>query len=267
MSYGQILYQVTGPIARITLNRPQALNAYTEPMAQEILRAVDEARQDAAVRVLIITGAGRSFCAGGDISPGWETRSRYSGHPTMNHLLEMRENMHQVVLSLRRFDKPIIAAINGPAISGGLTLALCCDFRIASEQARVGDTAVRYGFLPDEGGAYLFPRAMGLARALRMTLLSEIYDARQALELGLVTEVVPHSELESRVEAIAQRLCQGAPLAIRFAKRMMYKQLEMTLESALEDVAVAVQVVNNSEDAREGSAAFAEKRKPVFKGR
>ena len=170
-------------------------------------------------------------------------------------------------ISLHRFDKPVIAAINGAAVAGGLTLALSCDFRIASDQARLGDTALKFALLCDEGGAYLFPRFMGLDRALKMTLLSEVYDAKTALELGLVTEVVPHAELEARTNDFARRLADGPPLAIRLAKRMMYKQREMTLENALEDAALNVMITNPSEDVREGTRAFREKRKPNFKGK
>lgn len=266
MEFKDIIYGARDAVARITLNRQQTLNAYTGRMVHELIAAVDAARQDDAVRVLIIGGTGRGFCSGGDVSGNQEVRSPYAGHP-MGHLLEMRENFHQLVLSLHRFDKPVIASINGAAVAGGLTLALCCDFRIASEQARLGDTALRFALLPDEGGAWLFPRVMGLANALRMTLLSEVYDARRALELGLVTEVVPHAEIDARVNELAKRLAEGPPLAIRIAKRMMYKQLAMTLDNALEDAALSVQITNPSEDAREGVRAFHEKRKPVFKGR
>lgn len=266
MAYSSIVHDCAQGIARITLNRPHRLNAYTPAMVRELVDAVDLMRRDEAARVLVVTGAGRAFCAGGDVNAEELARSPFSGHP-MAHLLEMREHFHQLVLSLRRLDKPVIAAVNGPAVAGGLTLALCCDFRVAAESARLGDTAVGLGLLPDEGGAYLFPRAMGVGAALRMTLLSEVYDARRALELGLVTEVVPDAELMPAVERLARRLAEGAPLAIRLAKRMIYKQLEMTLENALEDAALAVQITNPSEDAREGIAAFMEKRKPRFTGR
>src|SRR5713226_3682431 len=198
MEYHDIIHETRDAIARITLNRPQTLNGYTDRMVQELIHAIDLARQDDSIQVLVITGAGRGFCSGGDVTGTTESHNRYAGHP-MAHLLQMRENFHQLVLSLHRMDKPVIAAINGAAVAGGLTLALSCDFRIASDQARLGDTALKFGLLPDEGGAYLFPRAIGLDRALKMSLLSEVYDAKKALELGLVTEVVPHERLESYV--------------------------------------------------------------------
>ncbi len=266
MNLEYILYEARDHVAKITLNRPQTYNGYHQHMIEEIIGAIDLARQDDEIRVLIITGTGKAFCAGGDISGSAESRSRFGEH-AMNHLLEMREGFHQLVLSMDRFDKPIIAAINGAAVAGGLTLALCCDFRIASDQARLGDTALKFGLLPDEGGAYLFPRVMGLDRALRMTLLSEVYDANRAMELGLVTEVVPHDQLDNRVEQLATQLAAGPPLAIRMAKRMMYKQREMTLTNALEDAALSVMITNSSQDVREGIRAFREKRKPNFAGK
>jgi 2-(1,2-epoxy-1,2-dihydrophenyl)acetyl-CoA isomerase len=266
MNFKDIIYAVNNHVAQVTLNRPETLNAYTERMVHELLAAIDLARNDDVVRVLVLTGSGRGFCSGGDVSGSSESHSRFHGRP-MSHLLEMRENMHQLVLSLHRFDKPTIAAINGAAVAGGLTLALSCDFRIASDKARLGDTALKFGLLCDEGGAFLFPRFMGLDRALKMTLLSEVYEAPKALELGLVTEVVSHDELNARVEQLATHLAEGAPLAVRLAKRMMYKQLHMTLDNALEDAALSVMITNPSEDAREGVRAFLEKRKPNFQGR
>src|SRR5271168_232794 len=266
MDFKTILYDTRERVAKITINRPERMNGYNEHLVKEVVAAIDLARQDDDVRVLIITGTGKAFCAGGDISGSAESRGRFGDH-AMGHLLEMREGFHQLVLSLNRFDKPVIAAINGAAVAGGLTLALCCDFRIASDQARLGDTALKFALLCDEGGAYLFPRFMGLDRALKMTLLAEVYDAKTALELGLVTEVVPHAELEARVNDFARRLADGPPLAIRLAKRMMYKQREMTLENALEDAALNVMITNPSEDVREGTRAFREKRKANFKGK
>jgi len=167
---------------------------------------------------------------------------------------------------LQRFDKPVIAAMNGAAVAGGLTLALACDFRIAAESAKLGDTSLKFGLLPDEGGAYFFPRVLALDRALKMSLLSEIYSAREAFSLGLVTEVVPDTDLMPTARAWAARLAEGPPIAIRLAKRMMYKQLSMSLDNALEDAAMATLVANYTDDVKEGIAAFHEKRKPNFKG-
>jgi len=265
MEFTQIIYEKDEHIATITLNRPDKLNAYSEVMVHEILSALADSRDDDRIRAVILTGAGRGFCSGGDISTDFQYPARYRGHP-MEAMLEMRENMHQLVTFLRRFDKPTIAAINGPAVAGGLTLALSCDFRIAAESARLGDTSLKFALIPDEGGAWLFPQFMGLQNALRMSLFSEVYPAEQALELGLVTEVVADADLMMTARNWAQRLSDGPPIAIRITKRMMYKQMTMSLENALEDAALSVMVTNYCDDVKEGIAAFHEKRKPDFKG-
>lgn len=266
MEFQQILYAKENRIATITLNRPEKLNAYSEVMVHEIITALADARDDNDVRAIIFTGTGRGFCSGGDISRDFQYPARYRGH-RLESILEMRENMHQLVTLLRRFDKPTIAAINGAAVAGGLTLALCCDFRIAAQSARLGDTSLKFALIPDEGGAYLFPKYMGLENALKMSLFSEVYPAQQAKELGLVTEVVPDAELMTTAQAWAKRLAEGPPIAIRVTKRMMYKQQTMELENALEDAALGTMVVNYCDDVKEGTTAFHEKRKPDFKGR
>lgn len=264
--YQQILYAQEDRIAIVTLNRPEKLNAYSEVMVHEILKALEEARDNDRVRALILTGTGRGFCAGGDISRDFQYPARYRGH-RLESLLEMRENMHQLVRFLQRFDKPVVAAVNGAAVAGGLTLALCCDFRIAAESARLGDTSLKFALIPDEGGAYLFPKFMGHEKALKMSLFSEVYPARQAKELGLVTEVVPDDQLMTTARQWANRLADGPPLAIRITKRMMYKQRTMDLDNALEDAALGTLAVNYTDDVKEGIAAFHAKRKPDFQGR
>src|SRR6204780_3051627 len=145
-------------------------------MVHEILAGLADARDDDEIRAVIITATGRGFCSGGDIGTDFQYPARYRGHK-MESFLEMRENMHALVRFLYRFDKPVIAAINGAAVAGGLTLALACDFRIAGESARLGDTSLKFALIPDEGGAYLFPRFLGLERALKMSLFSEVYPA------------------------------------------------------------------------------------------
>jgi enoyl-CoA hydratase/carnithine racemase len=264
--FEQILYAKSGHVATVTLNRPKKLNAYSEVMVHEILAALADARDDDEIRAVILTGTGRGFCSGGDIGRDFQYPARYRGH-RMESMLEMRENMHELVKFFQRFDKPTIAAINGAAVAGGLTLALSCDFRIAAESARLGDTSLKFALIPDEGGAYLFPRFLGLEKALKMSLFSEVYPARQALELGLVSEVVPDVELMPKAREWAERLAAGPPIAIRITKRMMYKQLTMSLDNALEDAALGTMVANYTEDVKEGTAAFHEKRKSNFKGR
>ena len=178
----------------------------------------------------------------------------------------MREGMHIVNRLLYAQDKPVIALINGYAVAGGLSLALLCDFRIAAQGARLGDTSGRVGLLPDEGGAWLFPRAMGHDAALRMTLLGEVYDAAEALALGLVTEVVPDGRLRERGAELAAQLAAKAPLAVRTAKRMMRRSRTQTFEESLVEAEYAVEIVNRSDDVREGVEAFVAKRPPSFTG-
>lgn len=257
-------------VARITLNRPQAMNAYTWRMTQELQHAIAAFRDDDGMGALMITGAGeRAFCTGGDISGtgGDPAHGRWVREAPMGHGREMREGMQAVVAMLRRLDKPSVAVIRGYAVAGGLALALGCDIRLAAASARLGDTSNKAGLLPDEGGAWLFPRFMGLDRALKMSLLHEIYDAPRAERLGLVTEVVADAELEARALAMCEALAAKAPLAVRLTKMMMAKAMETGFESSLADAQMAVMISNPSEDVREGVAAFREKRAPKFKGR
>ena len=255
-------------VARITLNRPGAMNAYSFGMTQELREAVATFRDDDTLKVLVLTGAGeRAFCTGGDISGSEPEHSAAVAAAPMGHGREMREGMQAVVLALRRLDKPSIAMVRGYAVAGGLALACACDFRFAAESAKLGDTSNKVGLLPDEGGAWLFPRLMGLDRALKMTLLSEIYDAPKAATLGLVTEVVADGSLEDRVLEFASALASRAPLAVRLSKTMMVRAGQISLEDSMIDAQHAVMIANPSADVREGIKAFREKRSPRFEGR
>lgn len=266
-TYAEIRFERVRPqIARVTLARARQMNAYTTRLCEELVQAIEVYLRDDGLRVLILTGEGRGFCSGGDVS-GADGAHDALMKSQLSHAREMRDGMHRVVQALHRLDKPTIAMINGPAVAGGLTLALSCDFRIAADTAKLGDTSGKFGLLPDEGGASLFPRAMGLDRALKMTMLAEVYDAKTACELGLVTEVVPAAELEARTMAFAEALAARAPLAIRLAKAMMVRGLTTTLDHSLADAALSVMVSNPSQDVREGVKAFFEKRAPRFEGR
>ena len=267
--YETILFDTPRPhVARIVLDRPAQMNAYTFAMTQELLAAIAAFRDDDSLRALVITGAGeRAFCTGGDISGGDPGHSRSVGASPMGHGREMRDGMQAVVLALRRLDKPSVAMVRGFAVAGGLALALACDLRIAAASARLGDTSNKVGLLPDEGGAWLFPRAMGLDRALKMSLLHEIYPALLAQDLGLVTEVVEDAALEAHTLDLCEQLAAKAPLAVRLTKMMMAKAMDGSLESSLADAQMAVMISNPSQDVREGVAAFREKRPPRFEGR
>lgn len=264
--YRHIIFEVAEPqIALVTLNRPKYLNAYTNPLCEELVHALHRYTDDDALRCLVLTGAGRGFCSGGDVS-GEGDGPNYR-NKQMGQAQEMRVGMHQVIKALHRMDKPVIAMINGPAVAGGLALALACDVRIASDAAKIGDTSGKFGLLPDEGGAWLFPRAAGLDRALKMTWLHEVYPASEALRLGLVTEVVPDAQLRAHTLSLARAVAGKAPLAVRLAKNMMRKSLDTSLENSLDDAALSVMIANPSEDVREGIRAFREKRAPQFKGK
>jgi 2-(1,2-epoxy-1,2-dihydrophenyl)acetyl-CoA isomerase len=255
-------------VARITMNRPQAMNAYTFAMCVELQAAIAAFRDDDNLLVLILTGAGnRAFCTGGDIGGSDQAHRDAIAAAPMGRGREMRDGMQAVVLALTQLDKPIVAMIRGYAVAGGLALALACDFRFAAQSARLGDTSNKVGLLPDEGGAWLFPRAMGFDRALKMSLLHEIYDASTAMGLGLVTEVVPDAELEARTLAFCDALAAKAPLAVRLTKMMMSRAGDITLAQSMMDAQLAVHIANPSEDVREGVAAFRAKRAPNFSGR
>jgi enoyl-CoA hydratase/carnithine racemase len=265
MDFSQIDVTRGDGVLTLTLNRPETLNAYTTVMCDEAGKAVDEFASNDDDRVLVITGAGRGFCSGGDLSGHAEMMKASSRQ--LGHAAVMREGMHPLMRRLYQLDKPVIAMINGPAIAGGLTLALMCDLRIASDTAILGDVSGVAGALPDEGGAWLFPRFMGFDRAFKMVALNEKYDAMKALELGLVSEVVPASELSERTMAIAREFASRAPVTIRITKRMMRRGLEGSFESSLQDAEMAVVMNNDTEDAKEGVAAFLEHRQPRFTGR
>jgi enoyl-CoA hydratase/carnithine racemase len=255
-------------VARITLNRPAAMNAYSFAMTQDLLTAIAVFRDDDMAKVLILTGAGtRAFCTGGDIGGADPDHSARVATAPMGHGREMRDGMQAVILALCNLDKPSIAVVRGFAVAGGLALALACDFRLAAASARLGDTSNKVGLLPDEGGAWLFPRAMGRDRALKMVLLSEIYPAAEAERLGLVTEVVADEALEARSFDLAAALATRAPLAVRLSKTMIDRSATLSLSESMVDAQLAVMIANPSADVREGVAAFFAKRPPKFEGR
>ncbi|GAA0615214.1 enoyl-CoA hydratase-related protein [Sporichthya brevicatena] len=252
-------------VLRVTLNRPARLNAYNSTLCRDLRAAIDRYDRDDSARVMILTGAGRGFCAGGDVA-GDDPEMARELAGQMGRAQNLKHDLHAVALDLMRLDKPVIAAVNGAAVAGGLTLALLADIRIAGESAKLGDTSGRVGLLPDEGGAWLFPRVIGFEAAFRMVAVSEVYDARRAQSLGLVSEVVPDVGLQERAVELARTLALRSPIAVRVAKRLMRDAMSSTFETALSEAALAVMFVNTGPDAQEGMRAFREHRPPRFGG-
>jgi E-phenylitaconyl-CoA hydratase len=256
-----ILYEKRGPLAWLTLNRPEKMNALDPETYRELGEAWDDFAADATARVLIVTGAGnRAFSAGADLkgyaAATYEDFWQAFWNPTGPRDVRHRQDMW----------KPIIAAINGYCLAGGLELALACDIRIAAAHAVFGATEVTRGLLHGTG-AVLMPRVIGLGNALRYLLTGEHFDAMEALRIGLVSEVVPADDLLARAEELAQRIAANAPLAVRLTKELALRGLSAPLDQAIRLRDYASLLIRASEDSREGPRAFAERRSPTFTGR
>jgi 2-(1,2-epoxy-1,2-dihydrophenyl)acetyl-CoA isomerase len=260
-------------IVLITFNQPERLNGMTQEMKRDLVEIMVQAQMDDSVRVVVMTGSGRAFSAGDDISgrPRASSGARalvpktYPGHhDAMGTYEGLRMLSQSLNVAVRNLDKITIAAINGVAIQTGLSLALSCDFRIASSDARLGSATLRFGLMPDEGGQYLLVQLMGVARTMDFLMRSRIVDAEEALTLGLVHEVGPPEELQERAMAMAAEFARGPQTAMRLLKRSVYNAAEMTFAHALDDIAAKTAISDHHPDAREGVRAFQEKRTPKF---
>jgi 2-(1,2-epoxy-1,2-dihydrophenyl)acetyl-CoA isomerase len=251
--------EVDGPIATLTLDRPEALNALTVPVKVALREVLESIAEDRAIRAVILTGAGRAFCAGQDLAE----RERPDAAPLE---VEVRERYNPIIRALRSMGQPVIAAVNGVAAGAGASLALACDLRIAAEGARFMLAFGRIGLVPDSGASWFLPRLLGSAKAAELALLNDPVDAADALRLGLVSKVVPAEELMTEARAMAQRLAAGAPLAIALTKQALERSLSIDLDEALDGEAKLQGIAGASADHAEGLAAFREKRPPRFEG-
>jgi enoyl-CoA hydratase/carnithine racemase len=269
MDFESILLRKENWIATLTLNRPERLNAVTPKMAQELLVALEELDQDDETRVLVLTGAGKGFCAGADV--GGMTGGNQQGMGTARNAEEMRRYHSRVVgricLRLQKMQKPTIAMVNGVAVGGGFDVALACDLRIGSKDARFRNAFVKIGLFPGWGGTWLYPRVMGLGKALEYLFTGDFLGAEEAERLGVLNKMVAPEELEKETMVLARKIAQGPPIAIRLMKLQAYKGLQMDMETALEMAAACETITLNSEDHKEGVAAFREKREAQFKGK
>lgn len=249
-------------IATVVIDRPQTMNAVTPQMRAELHRIWDRVRTDSEIRVLVVTGAGdQAFCVGGDlkqpIGPNSSIAEQMFGVPTPRE-------MHA---GLERCDTPIIAAINGYAIAGGLHLALACDIRICSENARFAFSEVKIGTLAGSGATQRLPRLVGQSNAMLMMLTGDRIDAQEALRIGLVSRVVAHEKLMDEARSIAKKIAGNAPLAVRATKRMINRSADLPLSVGVEAERFAAGLLHDTQDRAEGRLAFVEKRKPQFKGK
>jgi enoyl-CoA hydratase/carnithine racemase len=262
MSYEHVLLAREDGIGTLTLNRPEKLNAFAGRMRDEIAEALEELDQDEAVRVIVVTGAGRGFCAGADIGYMAELVERRDVE-AMSALVEAGR---RVVMAIRRSPKPVIASVNGVAAGGGANLALGCDLRIAGDAAKLGQTFNRIGLHPDWGGTYFLPRLVGPAKALELFWTADLVDAAECLRLGLFNRVVPQAELNQVTREVSRTLAAKPPLALALAKQAVYQSWSSSLVEMLDYELDAQLRCFESGDAAEGMRAFLEKRTAKFEG-
>lgn len=265
MHFNDIIYSVDHGVARLTLNKPEKMNALSWGSWSEIENAIVAADSDDDVKVILITGAGRGFCAGTDLTTGtkesdWPSRP-LTGRPGM-----MRSRFlgtSQVYQSR----KPTIAAVNGASVGAGFSLALACDIRVASEAARFSAIFVKRAIVADTGSTWFLPRLVGIENALKLLYTGRIIDAQEALRIGLVSEVVPHDELMERASALAMEIANGPSVAIELIKRVTYDGLSRDLDTQIQMEQFLQGITSTTEDVKEGRQSFLERRDPVFKGR
>ena len=262
MSYETVALTREGAVARLTLNRPEALNAIEPQMVADVGAALAECASP-EIHVVVLTGAGRAFCAGGDVKSMVDS---FGGDAT-GFMRGLVTDFHdRIVLGIRNLPKPVLASINGVAAGGGLSLALCCDLRIAADNARFTMAYANIGLSADGGSSFFLPRLVGFGRATELLMLAEPFDASKALELGLINRVVPAGELEGATMDWAQRLAAGATRAYGVVKSLLNRTFSNELSVQLDDETHGMTTLTQSADYREGITAFAEKRRPVFRG-
>ncbi len=258
-----VLEERAGNVLTLRLNRPERLNALNVELGEAILAALRRVAGDESVRCVVLTGAGRGFCAGGDLALLRDVRSRNAMHE-LEALLRAGKD---IVLTMATMPKPVLAAVNGPAAGGGMNLALACDLRIASEMASFGEAFAQVGLFPDFGGMYFLPRLVGIARAAELFYTGEMISAAEAARMGIVNHVVSPEKFEAETRALAERLAAAPPLAMRAVKHVLVGSQRAELEAVLDEEIRRQAVCFASEDCAEALDAFFAKRKPQYRGR
>jgi len=251
-------------ITRITLNRPSALNAISDKMGEELLASLKDADKSEIVRCLVLTGAGRAFSAGEDVS-GLKERYGAGTHPSLGD--HLRKKYHPIITRIRNMEKPIIARLNGIAAGSGASIALASDIRIASEEAGLKQAFIGMGLVPDSGSSYFLTKMIGPGRALELIMTGKTIPAREAEQLGLINKVVPPAELDKETDELAHRLASGPTKALGLSKRIVNRVTSLELPEALEYEATNQDIVGKTSDHLEAVKAFLEKRQPKFLGK
>jgi 2-(1,2-epoxy-1,2-dihydrophenyl)acetyl-CoA isomerase len=262
MSYETVIWEQSDGAGRITLNRPETLNAWTTDFGRELRQVVEGEASDPSVRAVLVTGAGRGFSSGADLKAGFEAAD--DGMPDVRKALH--EVYHPIIAGMRRLEKPLVAAVNGPAVGIGCSLALACDLVLAAESSFFGLAFVNIGLMPDGGSTLFVPAAVGKARAFQMALLGDRVSADRALDWGLVNQVHPDDRLMEEASALVERLAAGPTRSYASSKAALNKMLYPDLEGQLDLEAELQQSLARTRDFREGVAAFVEKRDPAFQG-
>lgn len=259
MSFNSILYENKGSVAHITLNRPDVFNAFNDEQSYELQDALKQASRDAAVRVIVLSGAGKAFCSGQDLKAIASKQNR-----SLSESLYKRYN--PIIKAMREMPKPIICRLNGVAAGAGASLALACDFIVAAENASLIEVFINVGLVPDSGSSYFLPRAVSPARAFELATMASKVTAQQALEWGMINRVVAADQLDEEVGNIANYYAQAPTQAIGMIKKMLNKASYSDLDTMLQYEAWCQEIAGRSHDYKEGVTAFNEKRKPEFKG-
>lgn len=270
-----LLYEKIGPIAKITLNRPDALNAFSVPMIKSWVEALQDAQDDRNIRVVMVTAIGKAFCAGGDVKSMLAGKGFVADNDTgecwgdkaIDRKGALMNHIHKVALTMDSMDKPVICAINGVAVGAGLDMALMCDIRIAADNVQLSAGYVKAGLVPGDGSCYYLPRIVGVAKALELLWTADFITAKEAQEIGLVNKVVPAEELEQAAMELAMKIAEQPPVCVQMIKRAVYSgQRTNDLRTALDLISSQMAIVTEMQDYHEGVAAIRDKRKPNFRG-